>query len=175
MYDRLKEFKEPEIHATLGTDYLIRIRGYKQKDMAASMGTYVTTLSNLLNSKLNWNFTYLDGVCRFLQVEPDELLRTGRVLNSAPSAPAGMPELSGPKAGSRERFALIWGAASAGSLVGRLYTADRLRELVPSALEGYGKGRITDSGMSLACRSLVSRLGREPEAEVWRVFGLLEG
>jgi hypothetical protein len=118
---------------------------------------------------------YIDAACRFFEIEPDELLRTGRVLSNAPSAPAGMPELSGLKAGSQERFALIWGAASAGSLVGRLYTADRLRELVPSALECYGKGRITDSGMSLACRSLVSRLGREPEAEVWRVFGLLEG
>jgi DNA-binding Xre family transcriptional regulator len=217
------------MQASKGTEFLMRIRGEKQKDVYEYLEMASGHFSILLSGKLNWNFKYLNGVCRFFDVHPDELLRTGRLLCALPPPPDEgaekdlkdasekiwsdilqntlISEVSrrrlGPfvsfvyrvapngildkieeeiirlveakmEAMKLRQFSILYECAAAGSLVGQLYTAERLWELLPGMAKNYTKGKLRNEELHLACASLVRRLTREPSADVRKVFGILD-
>ena len=154
--------------------FLFCIRNIKLITANLEAGFPKGLLNLLVSGHRSWNLNHFDRICDYLELEPDELLRVGRLLVSLPSDPPGMPVPSGLKAGSLERFTLVYGGGTAGTLAGQVYTASKIWELLPGVARGYGRGRLTDAQIYAAAKSFVARMSREPGASAWRVFGLLE-
>ena len=163
-----------DVFLSKGLSFILLARGLKLITANAEARLPKGLLNLLVSGHRAWNIEHFQSISDYLRIEPDELLKTGRILAGLPDGMPGRPELEGLRAGSFERFSLIYNACAGGTLMAAHYPANVIWARVPGAASAYGKGKITDAQMRAACASLVRRVLAAPDSDIWAVFGLLD-
>lgn len=170
--DRLKDYAPVELYASEAYNFLLVVRGTKQKDL----GFDVTTLSALLRRKLNWNVRYITVVSEAFKLEPDQFLQVGRVLYKGLHPRPSPDDLAGTKPGSLERFARLYDRAALGTWLPKVYDAQAASAWSPPAFTAYQKGKLDDDAMYAALVDMARRLVENPAMtgeEIAKAFGQL--